>query len=72
MSSYAEFSGPFELREEFGDCPYCGEPLSILVDPENIGSDYVEDCQVCCCPMVVRLWLDDRGQPQMDLCREDQ
>ncbi len=34
-------------------CPYCGEPLSILVEPTGAEQSYVEDCQVCCSPMVI-------------------
>ena len=32
-------------------CPYCGETVTIALDPGG-GSiqDYVEDCQVCCQP----------------------
>ena len=32
-------------------CPYCGEAISILVDPTEAGSNYIEDCQVCCRPI---------------------
>lgn len=72
MSLFTEFTGPLELAERSASCPYCGEMLQLLVDPENIGADYIEDCQVCCSPMVVRVWLDELGEPQLELCREDQ
>lgn len=41
-------------------CPYCGEPITLVVD-EGGGSDqrYVEDCEVCCRPMDVRARMDD-------------
>ncbi len=41
------------LSEQNVSCPYCGEVLSILVDPEEVGDAYIEDCQVCCRPMTV-------------------
>ncbi len=41
------------LSEQNVSCPYCGEALSILVDPEEVGDAYIEDCQVCCRPMTV-------------------
>jgi hypothetical protein len=35
-------------------CPYCGEWIEIEID-EGGGAhqQYIEDCQVCCRPMVV-------------------
>ncbi|EED35660.1 conserved hypothetical protein [Luminiphilus syltensis NOR5-1B] len=32
-------------------CPYCGELLDVLLNPEDLGQDYIEDCQVCCRPI---------------------
>lgn len=43
-----------ELEETQVSCPYCGEPISILVDPSELGEEYTEDCQVCCRPIVMR------------------
>jgi len=53
-------------------CPYCGEALVILLDENDAGTDYVEDCQVCCQPMVVVLWTDEDGTPVASLRREDE
>lgn len=52
-------------------CPYCGEPLSVLVDPGDIGSSYVEDCQVCCQPMVLHPESDGSGSIELRVMRED-
>ena len=36
------------------ECPYCGEPLELYVDPSGGSTQkYVEDCAVCCQPMEV-------------------
>ena len=37
-------------------CPYCGEEVTIAVDPGG-GSvqEYVEDCEVCCNPWHVKV-----------------
>lgn len=35
-------------------CPYCGEHLEILLDPEVEG-DLVQDCEVCCNPWQLRV-----------------
>jgi hypothetical protein len=53
-------------------CPYCGEALVILLDENDAGTDYIEDCQVCCQPMVVVLWTDEDGTPVASLRREDE
>ena len=34
-------------------CPYCWETLDVSVDPSVPEQEYVEDCQVCCRPMIV-------------------
>ena len=39
------------LHEEVITCPYCAESITILIDPEDIGQEYIEDCQVCCRPI---------------------
>lgn len=40
------------LIEKTIDCPYCGESLDVLIDETDIGQSYIEDCQVCCRPIV--------------------
>ena len=39
-------------------CPYCGEPLEIAIDWSVRKQEYVEDCQICCQPMVLHVTLD--------------
>lgn len=34
-------------------CPYCGEPIRLVVDTSLDVQTYTEDCEVCCRPMVV-------------------
>jgi len=36
------------MTEYFLQCPYCWEPISILVDTSIPDQNYVEDCEVCC------------------------
>jgi hypothetical protein len=52
-------------------CPYCGEPIGLVID-EGGGrrQQYVEDCWVCCRPMAVRVFLD-AGSARVDLGRAD-
>jgi hypothetical protein len=35
------------------DCPYCGERISLSVDCSVQRQQYIEDCQVCCNPIIV-------------------
>jgi hypothetical protein len=35
------------------DCPYCGERIELSVDCSIDAQEYVEDCSVCCRPMIV-------------------
>jgi len=42
-----------ELSEQIIGCPHCGEGISILVDESLTEQNYVEDCQVCCRPIVL-------------------
>ena len=34
-------------------CPYCGERVELLIDTSLERQEYIEDCSVCCRPMVV-------------------
>ena len=48
-----EFNGVIvdSLSEQLIQCPYCGESISVLIDPTEAGMNYIEDCQVCCRPI---------------------
>ncbi|MBT8080724.1 MAG: CPXCG motif-containing cysteine-rich protein [Gammaproteobacteria bacterium] len=39
-------------------CPYCAEPMHIVIDLSAGGQSYVEDCQICCQPMQVSFDTD--------------
>jgi hypothetical protein len=52
-------------------CPYCGEWIELEIDISAGDQEYVEDCQVCCRPMVVRVTLDEVGAPQVEVMRDD-
>ena len=52
-------------------CPYCGEPIELLVDDSAGEQQYVEDCSVCCRPIVVTVVLDDDARPAVVVRAED-
>ncbi|MEM7401438.1 MAG: CPXCG motif-containing cysteine-rich protein [Pseudomonadota bacterium] len=43
-------------------CPYCGEFLEILIDYSVASQTYIEDCQVCCCPIEIFVEMDSQGE----------
>jgi hypothetical protein len=49
------------LQEQCVGCPYCGEVLQVLIDHQDIGQEYIEDCQVCCKPIVFSVRVDELG-----------
>jgi hypothetical protein len=42
-------------------CPYCGEIIEIIVDLSVDHQEYVEDCSVCCRPIVMAVTAGDTG-----------
>jgi hypothetical protein len=49
-------------------CPYCGERITIPLDPTGGRTqEYVEDCQVCCQPCRVRVTYDENGAAEVSL-----
>ncbi len=60
------------LEECAADCPYCGEPITLLIDISSGNQSYIEDCEVCCQPMIVHLEVDDDGEANISLHREDE
>ena len=52
-------------------CPYCGEPISLLVDCTEPEQRYIEDCQVCCRPIVVDLCVRGEDDIELRLYSED-
>src|SRR3546814_13602572 len=53
-------------------CPYCGEPIELFVDGSAGDQQYIEDCQVCCRPIVVTVALDADGEPVVAVRGEDE
>ena len=60
-----------QLEEQSVTCPYCWESISVLLDPGDSDTSYVEDCQVCCRPVLFRLSVDARGSLAAEVSRED-
>jgi hypothetical protein len=53
-------------------CPYCGEQITLLIDCSAGAQQYVEDCQVCCQPMLVCIAIGEEGDLQVEAHRDDE
>ncbi len=51
-----------QLQEKNIHCPYCGESINILIDGSESTQDYIEDCQVCCCPIAISVNISDEDE----------
>ncbi len=51
-------------------CPYCWEVIEITVDCSVTLQEYVEDCEVCCRPIVMTVELKEDGKPNVEVVRE--
>ncbi len=51
-------------------CPYCGEIIEVIVDLSVDHQEYVEDCSVCCRPIVMDVTAAEDG-PAVNVRSED-
>lgn len=58
------------LETETYYCPYCGEQVETTVDLSGGDQQYIEDCQVCCRPIVFTLQVQG-DEWMLDVRRED-
>jgi transcription elongation factor Elf1 len=49
------------LEEHTVTCPYCGEPIVLVVDCSAGDQRYTEDCFVCCQPIDVTVEIAADG-----------
>jgi hypothetical protein len=54
-------------------CATCGEEIETVVDEsQGLTQEYIEDCQVCCRPNVLRVTIDaDTGEAWIDASFEE-
>lgn len=61
-----------EISTKTIGCPYCGETIEILVDQSLPDQEYVEDCQVCCRPIVLNVLIDMQGDVSVSARSENE
>lgn len=47
-------------------CPNCWERVEIVVDYEDAEQEIIEDCSVCCSPMIIALHAGDDEELQAE------
>ncbi|MEO7424618.1 MAG: CPXCG motif-containing cysteine-rich protein [Fibrobacteria bacterium] len=61
------------LRDFTSPCPYCGERQKVEIDMSDpLPQEFINDCTVCCRPIVVRVTSGSRGEPVMRLQSEEE
>jgi hypothetical protein len=55
--------------EHFFTCPYCWEKISMILECSDEEETYVEDCEVCCRPIVLRYFCKSEVLSRFDACR---
>lgn len=42
-----------ELQTALLQCPYCWQQIGVIVDCSVSSQEYIEDCSICCRPIVI-------------------
>ena len=51
-------------------CPVCWETFEVIADCSVESQEYVEDCEICCRPIVMKVEIDNEGLPNIEVSRE--
>ena len=54
-----------EVVEQKIRCPFCAEPITVLIDLSAGNQAYIEDCEVCCRPIEIAFAVDACGTPEV-------
>jgi len=53
-------------------CPYCSSRIDIVVDYSMAHQEYVEDCQTCCRPILLRINISSEQEVDIDARQENE
>jgi len=53
-------------------CPYCWEQIELSIDNSLEEQEYIEDCQVCCNPIIITVNTVLGGSPQIEARQENE
>jgi hypothetical protein len=51
------------------ECPFCGETITVFVDPSVVRQSYIEDCSVCCRPIQFEVGCEDNAVVSIEIGR---
>ena len=51
------------------ECPFCGETITVFVDPSVPRQSYIEDCSVCCRPIQFEVNCEDNAVVSIEIGR---
>lgn len=54
------------------NCPYCGEIFETTADCSAGDQEYIEDCHVCCQPIVLTIVTNDYMLVRVDVRRDNE
>ncbi len=54
------------MLEHHFQCPYCWQDISMLLDPSIGNQSYIEDCEVCCNPIQLRVVFQNKELIEFD------
>ncbi|WP_213521422.1 CPXCG motif-containing cysteine-rich protein [Nonlabens sp.] len=54
------------MIEHFFTCPHCWQEISMLLDPAY-SQTYVEDCEVCCNPIELKVIFEEGELASFDV-----
>ena len=58
------------LERKLITCPYCWQSIDILLDLSIPQQEYVEDCSVCCRPILINYVVEDLGTVELTVAPE--
>ena len=59
------------MLEKSVSCPYCAETIEVIIEVIDESQQYIEDCQVCCRPIVFNISVEFDGSTSVTLHTEN-
>ena len=53
-------------------CPYCGQAIEVVIDASAGSQEYVEDCEICCRPIIFTVRKDRLGEFSVNVRQENE
>ena len=60
------------VESSYVQCPHCWEKFELLVDCSVDTQEYVEDCEICCRPILFNVNVEEDGTPVVSARAENE